>query len=188
MPKSSGFVPPWSCSQARNRTGSPNDSANRSTSSVMRIGWKVGHETEPESERPKNQSPLSHPGQPNLPWPYVQVQHHHTFTTDPPRPPRPVYAKVWVCCTCDMYCTQIKVFVVGWMVVMCRMSFRRTHDTCFCCMLRDSSCRVAGAGNARPFGPVGHFTQPDILQPQLLPQSWIKMSPTVRSRGQSISF
>ena len=37
MPKPSGLVIPWSSGQAWNRSRTPNDSANRSSSSVMRI-------------------------------------------------------------------------------------------------------------------------------------------------------
>ena len=32
-----------------------------------------------------------------------------------------------------------------------------THDSCFCCKLRDASCRVVTAEHAAPFGPVAHF-------------------------------
>ena len=40
----------------------------------------------------------------------------------------------------------------------------RALDTCFCCKLRDASCRVAAAGHARPFGPVAHIIQLIIQQ------------------------
>ena len=63
----------------------------------------------------------------------------------------------------------------------------RTQEACFYCKLTDASCHVAAAGHARPFGPVAHFSQRIFQQLLLLPQSGIKVPPTVRSIGQSIS-